>query len=79
MTRNPSVVQQSDRKQPVIPEDTCPYIDTVQELLDKMIDQDDKEWRREQAVLAKALLEYIRASNLGLRQASKYWHGRAKR
>lgn len=77
MTRNPNRVN-TDRNRPVVPEDTCTYIDSVQDLLDKLVEQDDREWRREQSVLAKALLEYIRASNLALRQSSKYWHGRTK-
>ena len=53
----------------VIPEDTCPYIDN----------QDDLQWRVNQAALAKALLEHVRDSNQALRTASKHWHDRAKK
>ena len=64
---------------PVIPEDTCPYIDLVQDILDKMVKQENKEWRGEQAEIAKSLLEHIRASNTKLRSASKYWHDQTNR
>jgi len=63
-------------KKPVVPDDTCPYIDMVQDLLDKIADEEDAGWRREQAVLAKALLEHIRESNTRLRHSSKYWYGK---
>lgn len=64
---------------PVIPEDTCPYIDMVIEVIDKMAAQSDDSWRYKQADLAKALLEHVRDSNHALRTASKHWHDRAKR
>ena len=63
-------------KKPVVPDDTCPYIDMVQDLLDKITDEEDASWRRDQAVLAKALLEHIRESNLRLRHSSKFWYGK---
>ena len=63
----------------VIPEDTCPYIDMTIELLDKIANQDDPQWRVNQAALAKALLEHVRDSNQALRTASKHWHDRAKK
>jgi hypothetical protein len=59
---------------PIIPEDTCPYIDLVQTILDNLVKQEDPEWRGEQAELAKTLLEHVRTSNAKLRSASKYWH-----
>jgi len=59
---------------PVIPEDTCPYIDMAQSLLDKMATEPDANWRSEQETLARALLEYVRESNFKLRTASKFWH-----
>ena len=63
----------------VIPEDTCPYIDMTITLLDKIANQDDLQWRVNQAALAKALLEHVRDSNQALRTASKHWHDRAKK
>jgi hypothetical protein len=63
-------------KKPVVPDDTCPYIDMVQDLLDKITDEEDVSWRRDQATLAKALLEHIRESNLRLRHSSKFWYGK---
>ena len=69
----------STERRLVIPEDTCPYIDMTIELLDKIANQDDPQWRVNQAALAKALLEHVRDSNQALRTASKHWHDRAKR
>ena len=65
-------------KKPVVPDDTCPYIDMVQDLLDKITDEEDVGWRRDQATLAKALLEHIRESNLRLRHSSIFWYGKYK-
>jgi hypothetical protein len=59
---------------PHIPEDTCPYIDMVQSLLDKMSEEQDYSWRMEQEKLARTLLEYVRESNQQLRTASKFWY-----
>ena len=61
-------------KKPVVPEDTCPYIDMAQDLLDKIASGDNADLRSDQATLATALLEYIRESNLRLRTSSKFWH-----
>jgi hypothetical protein len=61
-------------KKPVVPEDTCPYIDMAQDLLDKIAAGDNADLRSDQATLATALLEYIRESNLRLRNSSKFWH-----
>ena len=66
-------------KKPIVPENTCPYIDMVQELIGQMSVEDDIDWRKKQAELADNLLEYIRASNLELREGGKYWYNRAKR
>jgi hypothetical protein len=67
------------KNKPLVPEDTCPYIDMVIEIIDKMELQDDVDWRGEQATLAKTLLEYIRASNDKLRASGKFWYERSKR
>jgi hypothetical protein len=48
----------------------------VQSLVEQIADGDDAGWRRDQATLAKALLEHIRESNLRLRNSSKYWYGK---
>ena len=63
-------------KKPLVPDDTCPYIDMAQDLIDKIVDSEDITWRRDQAVLAKALLEHIRESNLRLRNSSKFWYAK---
>jgi len=67
------------KNKPLVPENTCPYIDMVIEIIDKMEDQDNAEWRGEQATLAKSLLEYVRASNDKLRASGKFWYERSKR
>jgi len=59
---------------PHIPEDTCPYIDMVQALIEKICEENDQNWRSQQEILAKTLLEHIRESNQELRTASKFWH-----
>jgi len=64
---------------PVIPEDTCAYIDMVIEITAKMAACDDAAWRRNQQELARALLEHVRDSNLKLRQLGIYWYERHKR
>lgn len=66
-------------KKPVVPEDTCPYIDMVQDIIEKMGAQEDLEFRKEQATLASSLLEYIRESNRLLRASSYYWYTRSKK
>lgn len=66
-------------KRPVVPEDTCPYIDMAQDLVISMSTQENAEWRAEQAKLVDALLEYIRDSNHRLRMSSKFWFDRSKK
>ena len=63
-------------KKPTVPDDTCPYIDMVQDLINKIVDSEDLSWRRDQAVLAQALMEHIRESNKRLRDSSKFWYGK---
>ena len=63
-------------KKPVVPDDTCPYIDMAIDLIDKISETEDATWRRDQAVLTKALLEYVRESNTRLRESSKFWYGK---
>ena len=65
-------------KPPVIPEDTCPYIDMVLDIVSKMSEQDDLAWRREQFALVDRLMEHIRSSNSQLRQSSKYWYNKRR-
>ena len=65
-------------KPPVIPEDTCPYIDMVLDIVSKMSEQDDIAWRREQYTLVSSLMEHIRVSNSQLRQSGKYWYNKRR-
>jgi hypothetical protein len=65
-------------KPPVIPEDTCPYIDMVLDIVSKMSEQDDLAWRREQFALVDRLMEHIRSSNSQLRQSGKYWYNKRR-
>jgi formaldehyde-activating enzyme involved in methanogenesis len=66
-------------KKPTIPENTCPYIDMTQELIENMATQDDAVFRAAQAEIAKALLEHVRTSNIMLRDSSHYWYTRSKK
>ena len=59
---------------PHIPEDTCPYIDMVQSIIEKIAEENDQNWRSQQEILVKTLLEHIRESNQELRTASKFWY-----
>ena len=61
-------------EKPVVPSDTCPYIDMVIDLAEKMASESDYSWRCEQETLVKALLEYVRESNNRLRKSSKFWY-----
>jgi hypothetical protein len=61
-------------EKPVIPADTCPYIDMVIDLTEKMASETDYGWRCEQETLVKALMEYVRESNQKLRISSKFWY-----
>lgn len=79
MARQPVVARQPVINKPLVPEDTCPYIDMTQELINNMALAEDKDWRVSQAALAEALLEYIRESNARLRRSSKYWYDRKNR
>ena len=72
-------IRMASSKPPIIPENTCPYIDMVQELISQIAAQDDADWRQKQANLADSLLEHIRASNSELREGGKYWYNRAKK
>jgi hypothetical protein len=66
-------------KKPTIPDNTCPYIDMAQELIENMATQEDAGFRESQAELAKALLEHVRTSNIMLRDSSHYWYTRSKK
>jgi len=67
------------KNKPLVPEITCPYIDMVIQIIDQMEEQNNAEWRGEQATLAKSLLEYVRSSNDKLRASGKFWYERSKR
>ena len=43
-------------KKPVVPEHVCPYVDMAIELIENMIVQEDKSWRKSQGTMAIALL-----------------------
>ena len=66
-------------KKPVVPEHVCPYVDLTIQLIEDMVDQEDREWRRHQAILATALLEHLRISAEKLRIGGKFWYEKSKR
>ena len=63
-------------KKPVVPEHVCPYLDLAVELVENMIDQEDKTWRKSQATMAIALIEHARVSAERLRASSQFWYDR---
>ena len=66
-------------KKPVVPEHVCPYVDMAIELIENMIVQEDKNWRKSQAIMAIALMEHVRVSAEKLRASSQYWYDKGKR
>ena len=67
------------KKKPVVPDHVCPYIDLAIELIEGMTDQEDKAWRKSQAIMAIALMEHVRVSAEKLRASSQYWYDKSKR
>lgn len=66
-------------KKPVVPEHVCPYVDIAVQLVEDMVEQEDKEWRRSQAALMIAVLEHLRVSAEKLRASSQFWYDKSKR
>jgi len=66
-------------KKPVVPEHVCPYADLAIELIENMIDQEDKTWRKSQATMAIALIEHMRVSAEKLRASSQFWYDKNKK
>jgi hypothetical protein len=66
-------------KKPVVPEHVCPYADLAVELIELMIDQEDKVWRKSQATMAIALVEHMRVSAEKLRASSQFWYDKNKK
>jgi hypothetical protein len=66
-------------KKPVVPEHVCPYADLAVELIENMIDQEDKAWRKSQATMAIALVEHMRVSAEKLRASSQFWYDKNKK
>jgi hypothetical protein len=66
-------------KKPVVPEHVCPYVDLAIELIENMVVQEDKAWRKSQAIMAIALMEHVRVSAEKLRASSQYWYDKNKR
>jgi hypothetical protein len=66
-------------KKPVVPEHVCPYVDLAIELIENMVVQEDKAWRKSQAIMAIALMEHVRVSAEKLRASSQFWYDKSKR
>lgn len=66
-------------KKPVVPEHVCPYIDLAIELVENMVVQEDKAWRKSQAIIVVALMEHTRVSAEKLRASSQFWYDKSKR
>ena len=62
---------------PIVPGDTCPTINYVQEIVGQIADRGD-DWSENQAGYINDLLEYVRDANFELRKSSKYWYDKYK-
>jgi hypothetical protein len=69
----------TSKEKPVVPEHVCPYVDMAIELIDNMAEENNREWRAAQAVLATALLEHVRVSAEKLRASSQYWYDKSQK
>lgn len=66
-------LQSAKERAPGIPPNTCPYIDSVIDMLEDFnLDQNSFDQQRKEIILST--LEYIRDSNDGLRKSSKFWY-----
>jgi hypothetical protein len=66
-------LQSAKERAPSIPPNTCPYIDSIIEILDDFeLNKTDVDFRRRDIILST--LEYVRESNSSLRDSSKFWH-----
>jgi hypothetical protein len=63
---------------PEIPDDTCPYIDFIQETVGKL-ERKDSAISQKQILMLSEALEYLRTCNDSLRKSSKYWYDCYKR
>jgi len=59
---------------PYVPDHTCPYIDRAVDLINMMAAESNSDWRKTQAKLAIAYMEFLREANEKLRDSSRYWH-----
>jgi len=66
-------LQIAKEKAPSIPPNTCPYIDSIVEMLDDFDAPDCSidDFRKQ---VIRAGLEYIRQSNGALRDSGKFWY-----
>jgi hypothetical protein len=66
-------LQSAKERAPSIPPNTCPYIDSIIEILDDFeLNKTDVDFRRRDIILST--LEYVREANSALRDSSKFWH-----
>ena len=66
-------LQSAKERAPSVPPNTCPYIDSIIEILDDFeLTQPVVDSRRKEIIVAT--LEYVRESNSSLRDSSKFWH-----
>lgn len=66
-------LQSAKERAPSIPPNTCPYIDSIIEILDDFdIPGTECDTRRKDIILST--LEYVREANSTLRESSKFWH-----
>lgn len=66
-------MQSAKERAPSIPPNTCPYIDSIIEMLEDFnLTQNSYDEHRKEIILST--LEYVRESNDCLRKSSKFWY-----
>jgi len=76
-TQKQTKIDKAKQNAPVIPPNTCPYIDHIIEVLDDIETKSSPDEHR--ISLIKAELEYIRSVNEKLRENGKYWYEQFKK
>jgi hypothetical protein len=69
-------LQKIKDESPEIPDNTCPYIDFLKDVIAEMKDESSGEFIDKKYEICETLIEYIRDSNDSLRTSSHYWYNK---
>ena len=78
MPRRKKTLDDYRKEAPELPNNTCPYIDFIQEIIKEVKDESDSFLLEQKLNLADSILEYVRDSNDHLRKSSHYWYNKFK-